>query len=41
MHTALTAPYSTFTLQIIPPKGAAITITRTLPGVIGTVTDLH
>jgi flagellin FlaB len=41
MHTALTAPYSTFTLQIIPPKGAAITITRTLPGAIGTVTDLH
>ena len=35
------AAYSTFTLQIIPPKGAAITITRTLPGAIADVMDLH
>jgi flagellin FlaB len=41
MLTAATAPYSTFTLQIVPPKGAAITITRTLPGVISSVMDLH
>jgi len=25
------AAYGTFTLQVIPPKGAAITISRTLP----------
>jgi flagellin FlaB len=33
--------YGTFTITVVPPKGAAITITRTLPGVIGDVTDLH
>jgi archaellin len=33
--------YSTFTLQVIPPKGAAITISRTLPGSIAAVMDLH
>ena len=32
--------YDTFTLQIIPPRGAAITIRRTLPGEILAVTDL-
>jgi flagellin FlaB len=41
MLTAADAPYSTFTIQIVPPKGAAITITRTLPGVIASVMDLH
>jgi len=35
------AGYSTFTIQVIPPKGAAITITRTLPGSIAGVMDLH
>ena len=35
------AGYSTFTIQVIPPKGAAITITRTLPGSISGVMDLH
>jgi len=34
-------PYSSFTLQIIPTKGAAITIKRTLPGDIAAVNDLH
>jgi flagellin FlaB len=33
--------YSTFTIQVIPPKGAAITITRTLPGALNGVMDLH
>lgn len=32
--------YDTFTLQVIPPRGAAITIRRTLPGEILAVTDL-
>ena len=33
--------YSSFTIQIVPPAGAAITITRTLPGTIADVIDLH
>jgi archaellin len=33
--------YSTFTIQVVPPKGAAITITRTLPGALKGVMDLH
>jgi len=33
--------YGTFTLQIIPPKGAAITIQRTLPASVLAVNDLH
>jgi flagellin FlaB len=33
--------YSTFTLQIIPTKGAAITLKRSLPASILPVTDLH
>ena len=33
--------YDTFTIQIVPPSGAAITITRTLPGYLQTVNDLH
>jgi len=35
------AGYDEFTIQIIPPKGAAITIQRTLPGAIASVMDLH
>jgi archaellin len=35
------AGYDSFTLQIVPPQGAAITISRTLPGAIGDVNDLH
>jgi archaeal flagellin FlaB len=34
-------PYSTFTLQVIPPKGAAITVSKTIPGVVDAVMDLH
>ena len=34
-------PYSNFTLQVIPPKGAAITVSRTVPGVVDAVMDLH
>jgi|WetSurMetagenome_2_1015567.scaffolds.fasta_scaffold02181_6 archaeal flagellin FlaB len=33
--------YATFTLQVIPPKGAAITIQRTLPASVLDVNDLH
>ncbi len=33
-------PYDSFTLQIIPPTGAAITIKRTLPGSLNAVNDL-
>jgi len=41
LPTNTLAAYSTFTIQVIPPKGAAITITRTLPGAISDVMDLH
>jgi flagellin FlaB len=37
---ALTA-YSTFTLQIIPPTGATITVQRTLPGAITGIISLN
>ncbi len=33
--------YESFSLQVVPVKGASITIKRTLPGTINTVTDLH
>ena len=33
--------YSSFTIQIIPPKGAAVTITRTLPAALKAVMDLN
>ena len=33
--------YDTFTLQIIPTKGAAITIKRTMPGSVLAINDLH
>ncbi len=33
--------YDTFTLQVIPTKGAAITISRTLPASILAINDLH
>jgi archaeal flagellin FlaB len=41
--TAITAPaaYAQFTIQIVPPTGAAITITRSLPGSLSPVMDLH
>ena len=35
------AAYATFTLQIIPPTGATITIQKTLPGSIGGVVSLN
>jgi flagellin FlaB len=34
-------PYDTFTLELIPATGAAVTIQRTLPGEIDTIMDLH
>jgi flagellin FlaB len=39
--TATLEAYSSFTLQIIPTKGAAITLSRTLPASILAVNDLH
>jgi archaeal flagellin FlaB len=33
--------YGSFTIQVIPPKGAAITIQRTLPGAVLDLMDLH
>jgi flagellin FlaB len=33
--------YDNFNIQLVPVKGASITIKRTLPGTINTVTDLH
>ena len=39
--TATLDAYDTFTLQIIPTKGAAITIQRSLPASILPVVDLH
>jgi flagellin FlaB len=33
--------YDTFTLQVVPNKGAALTIKRTLPGSINAINDLH
>jgi archaellin len=41
LPTNTLAGYDSFTLQIVPPQGAAITIARTLPGAIGKVNDLH
>ena len=35
------AAYATFTLQIIPPTGATITIQKTLPGSIANVVNLN
>jgi archaellin len=42
-YAAITAPgaYAQFTIQIVPPTGAAITITRSLPGSLSPVMDLH
>jgi len=39
--TADVVAYSTFNLQIIPNKGASITIRRTVPGLVTAVTDMH
>jgi flagellin FlaB len=33
--------YGTFSIQIVPATGAAITLQRTLPGLLGTVVDLN
>jgi flagellin FlaB len=33
--------YQTFTIQIVPPKGATITLKRTLPGSLLNVMDLY
>ncbi len=33
--------YDTFTIQVIPPTGATVTIKRTLPGTLETVMDLQ
>ena len=33
--------YKTFTIQIVPPKGATITLKRTLPGSLLNVMDLY
>ena len=41
LPTNTLAAYSTFTIQVIPPKGAAITVARTVPGVVAAVMDLH
>jgi flagellin FlaB len=34
-------PYSTFTLQLIPPTGATLTITKTMPSAIDQVMNLQ
>ncbi len=39
--TASLNAYDTFTLQIVPPKGATITIHRTLPGALAPVIELN
>ena len=39
--TASANAYDTFTVQLIPPTGAAITIERTLPGTLTPVVDLQ
>jgi len=41
LPTNTLAGYGSFTLQVIPPKGAAVTIQRTLPGAILSSMDLH
>ena len=33
--------YETFTFQLLPPKGEPVTITKTLPGTLLKVIDLH
>ncbi len=39
--TATREAYETFTLQVIPPTGATLTIQRTLPGALSQVMDLQ
>ncbi|MDD5189770.1 MAG: hypothetical protein PHE50_01865 [Dehalococcoidales bacterium] len=39
--TAAIAAYDTFNLQVVPPTGAALTIKRTMPGVINAVNNLN
>jgi flagellin FlaB len=33
--------YTTFTIEIVPPSGATLSLKRTLPGLLSTVMDLH
>ncbi len=39
--TADVVPYDTFNIQVVPPTGATLTITRTVPGTIEQVTNLY
>ncbi len=39
--TANLTAYENFIIQLVPVKGASLTIKRTLPGTINSVTDLH
>ena len=34
-------PYDTFNIQVVPPTGASLTITRTLPGALDNVMNLN
>ncbi|MDD5189771.1 MAG: hypothetical protein PHE50_01870 [Dehalococcoidales bacterium] len=38
---ATVAEYNTFNLQVVPPTGAALTIKRTMPGVLDKVMNLN
>jgi len=40
-ETAAIAAYDTFNLQVVPPTGAALTIKRTMAGVVNTVNNLN
>lgn len=40
-ETSNVTAYKSFTIQMIPPSGATITLKRTLPGTLLTVMDLH
>ncbi len=33
--------YTTFTIELVPPSGATISLKRTLPGILSTVMNLH
>ncbi len=39
--TANITAYKSFTIQMVPPKGATITLKRTLPGTLLNVIDMH
>ena len=38
---AAVSAYDSFTIQLIPPSGATLTIQRTMPGTVVKTTDLH